>query len=226
MQDRNELAINLMNLFDPSSYKEFNEGFFVNKPKMKGYYYIFKNIHKPKFCLIVNINSDFVYPSNTVKINEFVYIVFSAESIESFVETLTDKNFEILMNVIDNDLEKKNERNLPYGYYLDENGELKVDLRKAAEVRRIYDLYIDTKNVRAVADAMKTNFSEIRDILHDNEEYMQMQQKIIPLSKMKEVAEIMAGNVRGGAQAKKSIEDEIKEVRKRRKEREKNLQQQ
>lgn len=226
MQDRNELAINLMNLFDPSSYKEFNEGFFVNKPKMRGYYYIFKNIHKPKFCLIVNINSDFVYPSNTVKINEFVYIVFSAESIESFVETLTDKNFEILMNVIDNDLEKKNERNLPYGYYLDENGELKVDLRKAAEVRRIYDLYIDTKNVRAVADAMKTNFSEIRDILHDNEEYMQMQQKIIPLSKMKEVAEIMAGNVRGGAQAKKSIEDEIKEVRKRRKEREKNLQQQ
>lgn len=226
MQDRNELAINLMNLFDPSSYKEFNEGFFVNKPKMRGYYYIFKNIHKPKFCLIVNINSNFVYPSNTVKINEFVYIVFSAESIESFVETLTDKNFEILMNVIDNDLEKKNERNLPYGYYLDENGELKVDLRKAAEVRRIYDLYIDTKNVRAVADAMKTNFSEIRDILHDNEEYMQMQQKIIPLSKMKEVAEIMAGNVRGGAQAKKSIEDEIKEVRKRRKEREKNLQQQ
>ena len=226
MQDRNELAINLMNLFDPSSYKEFNEGFFVNKPKMKGYYYIFKNIHKPKFCLIVNINSNFVYPSNTVKINEFVYIVFSAESIESFVETLTDKNFEILMNIIDNDLEKKNERNLPYGYYLDENGELKVDLRKAAEVRRIYDLYIDTKNVRAVADAMKTNFSEIRDILHDNEEYMQMQQKIIPLSKMKEVAEIMAGNVRGGAQAKKSIEDEIKEVRKRRKEREKNLQQQ
>ena len=223
MQDRNELAINLMNLFDPSSYKEFNEGFFVNKPKMRGYYYIFKNIHKPKFCLIVNINSDFVYPSNTVKINEFVYIVFSAESIESFVETLTDKNFEILMNVIDNDLEKKNERNLPYGYYLDENGELKVDLRKAAEVRRIYDLYIDTKNVRAVADAMKTNFSEIRDILHDNEEYMQMQQKIIPLSKMKEVAEIMAGNVRGGAQAKKSIEDEIKEVRKRRKEREKRI---
>lgn len=225
MQNKNDLAVNLMNLFDPSAYKEFGEGFFINKPKMKGYYYIFKNINKPKFCLIVNVNPDFVYPSNTVTINEFVYIVFSSESIESFVETLTDKNFEILMNVIDNKLEKENTRNLPYGYYLDENGELKIDLKKASKVRKIYDLYIDSKNVRAVADALKTNFSEIRDILHDNEEYMQMAHKILPISKMKEVAELMAGNVRGGTQAKKSTEDEIKAVRARRKEREKMLQQ-
>ena len=33
MQDKNVLAENLLNLFDPSSYKEFQEGFFVNKPK-------------------------------------------------------------------------------------------------------------------------------------------------------------------------------------------------
>lgn len=223
---QNQLAVNLMNLFDPSSYKEFGEGFFVNKPKMKGYYYIFKNINKPKFCLIVNINPDFIYPSNMVEINEFIFIVFSASSLEEFIETLTDKNFEILMNVIDDKLEKENTRNLPYGYYTDENGELKVDLKKASEVRRIYDLYIDTKNVRAVADEMKTNFSDIREILHDNEEYMQMQPKILPLSKMKEVAEIMAGNVRGGTQAKRHIEDEIKEVRARRRERQRNMQQQ
>ena len=224
MQIQNDLAINLLNLFDPSSYKEFGKGFFVNKPKMEGYYYIFKNIYKPKFCLIVN-TSDFVYPSNTVKISDFVYIIFSAPSLEEFIETFTDKNFEILMGVIDDNLERKNERNLPYGYYLDENGELKIDLKKASEVRRIYDLYIDSKNIRAVADTMKTNFSDIREILHDHEEYMQMQQKIIPLSKLKEVAEIMGGNVRGGTQAKQDTEDEIKEVRKRRKEKQKILQQ-
>ena len=64
---------------------------------------------------------------------------------------------------------------------------------------------------------MKTNFSDIRDILHDAEEYMQMKDKIVSLSKLKEVAELMAENVRGGTVAKRSLEDEIKEVRQRRK---------
>ena len=143
MHNVNELAINLMNLFDVSSYKEFSEGFFVNKPKMRGYYYVFKNTRNPKFCLIINENPDFIYPSNSVVINDYVYIVFNTTSLKEFIETLTDKNFEILMNIIDEKLEKENTRNLPYGYYLDENGELKIDLTKAGEVRRIYDLYID-----------------------------------------------------------------------------------
>ena len=54
MQAQNDLAINLMNLFEPQHYKEFQEGFFVNKPKMWGYYYIFRKINKPKFCLILS----------------------------------------------------------------------------------------------------------------------------------------------------------------------------
>lgn len=224
MQDKNVLAENLLNLFDPSSYKEFQEGFFVNKPKMHGYYYIFKNINKPKFCLIVNTNADFVYPSNMSEINDYVFIVFSAKSLEDFVETLPDKNFSILMDVIDNKMKKKNDRNLPYGYYLDENGELKIDLKKANEVKRIYDLYLDSKNVREVASVMRTNFSDIREILHDCEEYMQMRDKIVPISKLKEVAELLAANVRGGAVAKRSTEDEIKEIRARRKQKQKNLQ--
>lgn len=217
MQEKNKLAINLMNLFDPSSYKEFSEGFFVNKPKMRGYYYIFKEINKPKFCLIINTNPDFIYPSNMVKINDYVFIVFSASSLEEFLETFTDKNFTTLMEIIDSEMEKKNTRNLPYGYYLDENGELKVDLKQASEVRRIYNLYLESKNIREVASIMKTNFSDIRDILHDAEEYMQMRDKIVSLSKLREVAELMAQNVRGGTVAKRNIEDEIREVRQRRK---------
>ena len=50
MQEQNDLAINLMNLFEPKSYKEFGEGFFVNKPEMSGYYFTFKNMRKPKIC--------------------------------------------------------------------------------------------------------------------------------------------------------------------------------
>ena len=217
MQEKNKLAINLMNLFEPSSYKEFSEGFFVNKPKMRGYYYIFKEINKPKFCLIINTNPNFIYPSNMVKINDYVFIVFSANSLEEFLETFTDKNFTTLMEIIDSEMEKKNTRNLPYGYYLDENGELKVDLKQASEVRRIYNLYLESKNIREVASIMKTNFSDIRDILHDAEEYMQMRDKIVSLSKLREVAELMAQNVRGGTVAKRSLEDELREVRQRRK---------
>ena len=44
-----------------------------------------------------------------------------------------------------------------------------------------------------------------------------MKDKIVSLSKLKEVAELMAENVRGGTVAKRSLEDEIKEVRQRRK---------
>lgn len=223
MQQQNELAINLKNLFEPQHYKEFQEGFFINKPKMRGYYFLFNKIDKPKFCLILNENTDFVYPSNSVIAGEYVYIVFNISSMEEYMGNLAEKYFPIILNKIDEKLEKKNERNLPYGYYLDENGELKIDLKKASEVRKIYDLYIDLGSVREIATQMKTNFSHIREVLHSNEEYMQMQQKIVPLAKLKEVQELMAGNVKGGAVAKRTTEDEIREVRAKRRLRNKQL---
>ena len=115
-------------------------------------------------------------------------------------------------------MQKKNTRNLPYGYYTDENGDLKVDLKAAAEVRRIYDMYIDTQSIRDIAAELRTNFSDIREILHDSEEYMKMRDKIVSLSKLKQVAELMASNVRGGAAAKRDLEDELADARRRRKE--------
>lgn len=223
MQKQNDLAINLMNLFEPQHYKEFGEGFFINKPKMRGHYYIFSKLMKPKVCLILNENPDFVYPSHTVTINDYVYMIFNIPSMEEYLNDLAEKYFPVILNIIDEKIEIKNDRNLPYGYYYDENGELKIDLRKASEVRKIYDLYIDLGSVREIAARLKTNFSHIREVLHSNEEYMQMPQKIVPLSKLKEVQELMAGNVKGGAVAKRTTEDEIKEVRAMRKQREKQL---
>ena len=217
MQKPNELGINLLNIFEPGSYKEFKEGFFVNKPKMSGYYYMFKNTDNPKICLIVN-TSKFMYPSYMAKIQDFVFVVFNVPSLDEFLNDLADKYFPNFMEIIDNSLEKKSSRNLPYGYYMDENGEIKVDLKQANEVRRIYDMYIDVKSVRQIADKMHTNFSDIRNILHDNEEYAKMQPNIVPLYKLKEVAELMAGNVKGGAVAKRDVRDEIADVRRRRKE--------
>ena len=224
MQKPSDLGTNLLNIFDPSSYKEFQEGFFMNKPKMSGYYYIFKNTNNPKICLIVN-TSKFVYPSPMAKIQDFVFVIFNVPSMEEFMNDLADKYFPNFMEIIDNSVEKRSSRNLPYGYYMDENGEVKVDLKQANEVRRIYDMYIDVKSVRQIADAMHTNFSDIREILHDSQEYAQMRPPILSPSKIKEVAELMAGNVRGGAVAKRDIEDEIADVRRRRKERMKAQQQ-
>lgn len=217
MQKQNDLAINLMNLFEPSSYKEFGRGYFVNKPNLEGYYYIFKKITKPKFCLIVNISEE-KYPTSMMKIRDYVFVVFNTPSLEEFLENLTEKYFVTLMDILDNELQKKNTRNLPYGYYTDENGDLKVDLKAAAEVRRIYDMYIDTQSIRDIAAELRTNFSDIREILHDSEEYMKMRDKIVSLSKLKQVSELMASNVRGGAAAKKDLEDELADARRRRKE--------
>jgi len=216
MQKQNDLAINLLNIFEPSSYKQFDEGFLINKPYMKGYYYIFKNITKPKFCLILNTTPQ-KYPTPMAKIRDYVYIIFNVPSLEEFLENLTDKYFLQLMDTVDNEMQKKNPRNLPYGYYTDENGDVRVDIKKADEVRRIYDMYIELGSVRDIAADLKTNFSHIREILHDNEKYNQMQEKIVSPSKLKKAREIMAGNVRGGAVAKRTLEDELKDARKRRK---------
>jgi hypothetical protein len=216
MQKQNDLAENLLNLFNPSSYKEFGKGYFVNKPKMEGYYYIFKRITKPKFCLIVNTSEE-KYPTSMMKVRDYVFIVFNVPSLEEFLQNLTERYFVTLMDVLDNELQKKNTRNLPYGYYTDENGELRVDLKAAAEVRKIYDMYIETQSIRDIAADLRTNFSDIREILHDAEEYMQMRDKIVSLSKLKRVAELMASNVRGGATAKRGIEDELADARRRRK---------
>ena len=220
MQKQPDLAINLMNLFEPSSYKEFGKGFFVNRPHMKGYYYIFQRITKPKFCLVINTSRE-KYPTNMMKVRDYVFIVFNAPSIEEFLENLTEKYFTTLMDVLDSELEKKNTRNLPYGYYTDENGDLKVDLKAANEVRKIYDMYIETQSIRDIAAELGTNFSDIREILHDSQEYMQMRDKIVSLSKLKQVAELMASNVRGGAVAQQDLEDEVADARRRRKENEK-----
>ena len=216
MQKQNDLAENLLNLFEPSSYKEFGKGYFTNRPNLEGYYYIFKRITKPKFCLIINISQE-KYPTSFVKIRDYVFIVFNVPSLEEFLENLADKYFVTLMDILDNELQKKNTRNLPYGYYLDENGDLQIDLKAAAEVRKIYDMYIDTQSIRDIAAELRTNFSDIREILHDNQEYMQMQQKIISPAKLKQVAELMASNVRGGAVAKRDVEDELADARRKRK---------
>lgn len=219
MQKQNDLARNLKNLFSENSYTEFNEGFFVNQPKMKGYYYIFKNINRPCFCLILN-TSELKYPSDSTKIKDYVYIVFNISDLNEFLANLAVKYLPTILTKVDENILKKNPRNLPFGYYTDVDGEVKVDLRKANEVRKIFDMYIDVESVRQIADELKTNFSHVRDVLADYELYLQMRDKIVTVSKLKRVGELLAQNVKGRYK-QMSTEDEIKELRKRRKQQQK-----
>ena len=215
MQKQNDLAKNLKNLFEEGSYKEFGEGFFVNQPKMHGYYYIFKNITKPNFCIILN-ESEVKYPTDFTKIRDYVYIVFNIPSLQEYLQNMASTYFPLILTRIDENLLKKNPRNLPYGYYTDPDGDIKIDIQKANEVRRIYDMYIDVQSVREIVDTMNSNFSHVRDVLASFEEYMQMQNKIVTMSKLKKVGELLAQNVKGRYK-KMSTEDEIEELRKRRK---------
>lgn len=219
MQKQPDLAKNLENLFKDSAYTEFGEGDFINQPKMTGYFYIFKNITKPRFCIILNTSS-VKYPSNMTRIGEYVFIVLNIESLEEYLENMGVKYFPQILTLVDQNLQKKNERNLPYGYYMDENGDIKIDFKKADEVRRIYNRYIEIESVRDIVDEMRSNFSHVRDILHDNEAYMQMREKILPMTKLKKINELLASNVKGSFK-KMTTADKIKEMRKQRKEKEK-----
>lgn len=213
MQRQNDLAENLLNLFNPNKYTEFQESFFVNQPRMTGYYYIFKNITRPSFCLILN-TSKVPYPTNITKVKDFVYLVYTISSLEDYMKDLGTEYFPSILDDIYNNMQKKNERGLPYGYYLDENGDMKIDLKKANEVKRIYNAYIETESVRTIVNDMRSNFSHIRDILHDNEEYMKMEQKILPMTILKKVNELLAENVKGTFR-KETTKDKIRTAKQR-----------
>lgn len=219
MQNKNDLAENLKNLFDPNSYKEFGNGFFVNQPRMKGYYYIFKRITKPKFCLILN-TSENKYPSDYIKVGDYVFIVLNISSLEEYITNLGDMYFSVILTRVDENLMKKNPRNLPFGYYTDTDGKVKIDLKKASEVRKIYDMYMEVESVRDIVDELNSNFSHVRDVLASWEEYLQMPQKIVTVSKLKNVGDLLSKNVKGRFK-QRSTEDEIRELRKRRKQQQK-----
>ena len=219
MQKQPDLAKNLENIFKDTSYVEFGEGEFINQPKMTGYFYIFRNITNPRFCLILN-TSKVKYPTNLAKAGEYVFIVLNVSSLQEYLENLGVKYFPQILEILVQNLQKKNTRNLPYGYYMDENGELKIDYKKADEVRRIYNRYIEIESVRQIVDEMRSNFSHVRDILHDNEAYMQMKEKILPMTKLKKINELLAQNVKGTFK-KMTTADKLKEIKRQRKEKEK-----
>ena len=216
MQKQPDLAKNLINLFNPSQYKAFGQGEFENHPEMTGYYYIFQDIRDPKFCILLNTSKD-AYPTNMAKIKDYVFIIFNIKTLEEYIENMGVYYFPEILNIINQNIQQKDERNLPYGYYTDVNGDIKIDIQKANEVRRIYNKYLDGAGVRQIANELRTNFSHVRDVLASNPQYAEMQEKILPPTKLKKIAELLAQNVKSRKTRKISTKDKIDELRRRRK---------
>lgn len=191
------LAKDITRLRKESSYKEFDKGFFTNVPDMGGYIYKFKCSDDAKIYLIVD-TSNSKYGKNFYKKDAFYFLVYKSASLDAFI----DKFFEIssdLMDRVNSILDKEQENadiragGIPHGYKLNDAGEIVVDPVESIKVRKIYKLYTQYGSIRRIADELKTNFSHVRDVLHDYR-YEEMKISIIPSSVLKKARQLMDKN--------------------------------
>lgn len=193
-----KIAKDILELNKSDSYKEFSEGFFTNVPKIKGYLFKFSHLKTPKIYLILNTNVEYIYEKKYIKINEYHFIVYNSKTLDIFLTNIENNLvdiLEVLKKITSSTNKNKEEKQggLPHGYYEDKNGDVQVDTTQANEVRQIFKLYSSLKSIKKVAAQLRTNFSHIRDVLHD-ERYAKMNRKIVPTMDLKKVSQILFMN--------------------------------
>lgn len=191
------LSSDLTRLRKSSSYKEFGKGYFRNVPDLEGYIYKFKCSDEPRILLIVD-TSNSSYSKSYYKSKGYHFLVYKSPSLEKFLNNF----FKISSDMIDlvNSILDKAQENadiiaggVPHGYKISDDGELVVDPRESIVVRKIYKLYTQYGSIRKIATELKSNFSHVRDVLHDYR-YEKMKQPIIPSSVLKKVRDMMDKN--------------------------------
>ena len=97
--------------------------------------------------------------------------------------------------VLDKDRELADIRagGIPHGYKLDDTGKIVIDPVEAPLVRKIFKLYTQIASVHQVAKELDTNFSHVRDVLHDYR-YEDMPLPIVSKSLLKKARQIMDAN--------------------------------
>ena len=131
------VAINIALLQKPESYEEFQAGAFPNLPNMVGYTLRFKGYKKYEVYLVLNIAEGFEYENPLVEENNFVIMVINVSSLDYFLENLqqyTNPIIEVLKEVADKD--GVSDRELPYGYRRDDDGNIKVNPAEAVIVKK------------------------------------------------------------------------------------------
>ena len=190
------LAKDMVRLKKASSYKEFQPGFFRNVPELGGYIYKFKCPEYSKIFLIINTTGG--YKKKYFNKDEYHFLIKEAPSLKDWLAKFFQESSEI-MDMVNNILDKDQtnadirEGGVPHGYKIDGSGAVVVDAKEAILVKKIYKLYSRYGSIRKIAAELKTNYSHVRDVLHDYR-YEHMDQPIIPSSDLKKVRAMMEKN--------------------------------
>lgn len=198
----NIIAHSLSTMKNPNNYKEIDEGFFTNRPKIKGYLLELKGFTAKVFVL-VNTSKEDLYDKNLFSEQGYHFLIYNSDSIESFIKQLPEEASNII-KILEDIKNKGTEtgKKLPYGYVEDEEGNIKVEPTEAGEVRSIFKDYINNRSIRKVAKTFKEDYSFIHDILHDAR-YSKMPIKIVPLVDVKKVNLIIQQNTKNKYRKKK-----------------------
>lgn len=189
------LSTDITRLKKKNEYKEFGTEFFRNVPDMTGYLFKFKNIDEDIKIMLIVDTSNSAYSKEYYTTKNYHFLIYKYPSLDAYLDALYGFISDIIGRVnqiLDKFQENKDllKGGVPHGYKLSDTGEIVVDQKEAILVRKIYRLYTRYGSIRQIAAELKSNFSHVRDILHDYR-YEKMKQPIIPSSVLKKAREKM-----------------------------------
>ena len=188
------IAVNIAYMQKPESYEEFQAGAFPAVPKMSGYTLRFKEFKQYEVYLVLNTTEGFEYDNPLVEEDKFVIMVINIASLEYFLQNI-EQYMQPIIDVLKDIADKDNvsDRELPYGYIRDEDGNIKVNPAEAVVVKKIFKYYPSYKSIRKVAQELRTDYSFVHDILHDAR-YTRMPVQIVPEVDIRRAYQVMQAN--------------------------------
>ena len=188
------IAVNITYMQKPESYEEFQAGAFPAVPKMSGYTLRFKEFKQYEVYLVLNTTEGFEYDNPLVEEDKFVIMVINIASLEYFLQNI-EQYMQPIIDVLKDIADKDNvsDRELPYGYVRDEDGNIKVNPAEAVTVKKIFKDYPSYKSIRKVAQELRTDYSFVHDILHDAR-YTRMPVQIVPEVDIRRAYQVMQSN--------------------------------
>lgn len=191
---KNIVATNVALLRKPEAYEEFGAGSFPYVPNMTGYTLRFKGYKKYEVYLVLNVAEGFEYDNPLVEEDKFVIIIINVASIDYFIENINNyvkPIMEILQEVANKD--EVSDRELPYGYLRDEDGNIKVNPVEAVVVKKVFKEYPAYRSIRKVAQLVRADYSFVHDILHDAR-YTRMPIQIVPEVDVRRAFQVIQSN--------------------------------
>lgn len=191
---KNILATDIAMLSKPESYEEFGPNTFVNSPDMEGYCLRFKGFKQYEVYLILNTSTSFEYKDPLVEQENFVIMVINVASLEYFIQNI-QQYIQPIIDVLEEILNKDevSDRELPYGYMRDEDGQIKVNPTEAVIVKKVFKEYPSYRSIRKVAQLVRADYSFVHDILHDAR-YTRMPIQIVPEVDVRRAFQVIQAN--------------------------------